>query len=189
MRLDAVVVGGVLLIVAVVALVVVLIQRADLSDSEMVQALGGAQPAAAPAAPPPAPMAVAAPAPLEPLPPSAIAVYFDFDRAELPAAESAKLARMLEGSFKRIDAVGHADRIGPAAYNRALSQRRADSVRDYLVRNKIAAAIIHTGAKGEVEPASGDACIDMGPQRRANRALVECLQPDRRVDVTFVRGL
>lgn len=186
MRLDAVVVGGVVLIVAVVALVVILIQRADLTDSELIEALGGPQPAAAP---PPAPMPVAAPAPLEPLPPSAIAVYFDFDRAELPAAESAKLARMLEGQFKRIVAVGHADRLGPAAYNHNLSQRRADSVRDYLVRNKIDAAIVHTSAKGELEPVSGDACMGMGPQRRVNRALVDCLQPDRRVDVTFVRGL
>jgi OOP family OmpA-OmpF porin len=186
MRLDAVVVGGVVLIVAVVALVVVLIQRADLTDSELIEALGGPQPAAAP---PPAAMPVAAPAPLEPLPPSAIAVYFDYDRAELPAAESAKLARMLDGQFKRIVAVGHADRLGPAAYNHHLSQRRADSVRDYLVRNKIDAAIVHTSARGELEPASGDGCMGMGPQRRANRALVECLQPDRRVDVTFVRGL
>jgi OOP family OmpA-OmpF porin len=180
------VVGGVVLIVAVVALVVVLIQRADLTDSELVEALGGAQPAAAP---PPAPMPVAAPAPLEPLPPRAIALYFDFDRAELPAGESAKLARMLGGGFKRIVAVGHADRIGPAAYNAALSQRRADSVREYLVRNRIDAAIIDTSARGELEPASGDACLDMGPHRRANRALVECLQPDRRVDVTFIRAL
>jgi OOP family OmpA-OmpF porin len=186
MRLDAVVVGGVVLIVAVVALVVVLIQRADLTDSELVQALGGAQPVSAS---PPAPMPISAPAPLEPLPPSAVAVYFDFDRAELPAAESAKLARMLEGSFKRIVAVGHADRIGPAAYNRHLSQRRADSVRAYLLRNQIDAAIVHTSAKGELEPASGDGCVDLGPERRANRGLVECLQPDRRVDVTFVRAL
>jgi OOP family OmpA-OmpF porin len=187
MRLDAVVVGGVVLIVAVVALVVVLIQRADLTDSEIVQALGGPEPAAALALP--APMPVAAPAPLEPLPPSAIAVYFDYDRAELPAAESAKLARMLEGQFKRIVAVGHADRLGPAAYNLELSQRRADSVRAYLVRHKIDAAIVHASARGEVEPASGDGCVDMGPQRRSNRALVDCLQPDRRVEVTFVRAL
>lgn len=183
MRLDAMVVGGVVLIVAVVALVVVWIQSSDLSDAEVVQALAGPQPAAA------LPLPVAAAAALESPPPSAIAVYFDFDRAELPAAESAKLASMLDGQFKRIEAVGHADRIGPATYNRQLSQRRADSVRDYLVRNKVDVAIVHTGAKGEVEPASSDGCLDMGPETRANRGLVECLQPDRRVDVTFVRGL
>jgi OOP family OmpA-OmpF porin len=189
MRLDAMVVGGVILIIAVVALVVVWIQRSDPTDSELVQGLGGPQLAAAPA--PAAPMPVAAPAPalLEPPPPSAIAVYFDFDRAELPAAESAKLAQMLDSGFKRIEAVGHADRIGPAAYNRGLSQRRADAVRDYLVRNKVDASLVHTSAKGEVEPASGDGCVDMGPETRANRGLVRCLQPDRRVDVTFVRGL
>lgn len=187
MKLDAMVVGGVILIIAAVALVVVWIKRSDPTDSELVQGLAAPQAAAAPVAAAPAP--VAAPAPLEPLPAGAIAVYFDFDRAELPAAESAKLASMLDGRFKRIEAVGHADRIGPAAYNRRLSQRRADAVRDYFVRNKIDAAIVHTSAKGELEPASGDACVDMGPQTRANRGLVECLQPDRRVDVTFVRSL
>ena len=188
MKLDAMLVGGVLVIVAAVALVVIWIQRTDPTDSEMVQGLAGPQPAAVPPVPA-APAPVAAPAPLEPLPPSAIAVYFDFDRADLPAAESAKLAGMLDGAFKRIEAVGHADRIGPAVYNRQLSQRRADSVREYLVRHKVDAAIVHTSAKGELEPASGDACVDMGPEARANRGLVECLQPDRRVDVTFIRGL
>jgi OmpA-OmpF porin, OOP family len=187
MRLDAMVVGAVVLIVAVVALVVVWIQRSDPTDGELVQGLAGPLPAAAQA--PAAPMPVAAAAPLEPAPPSAIAVYFDFDRAELPAAESAKLASMLDGGFKRIDAVGHADRIGPAAYNRRLSQRRADAVRDYLVRNKVDSALVRTTAKGEVEPASGDGCVDMGPETRANRGLLECLQPDRRVEVTFIRGL
>lgn len=173
------VLGGVVLIVAAVALVVIWIQRSVPIDSEVMQGI-----VALPAAPVP----VAAAAPLEPPPPSAIAVYFDFDRAELPAAESAKLAQMLDSGFKRIDAVGHADRIGRAAYNRDLSRRRADAVRDYLVRNKVDAALVRTSAKGEIEPASGDACVDMGPERRANRGLVECLQPDRRVEVTFIRG-
>jgi OOP family OmpA-OmpF porin len=187
MKLDAMVVGGMIAIIAAVALVVVWIKRSDPLDSDLVQGLAAPQPAAAPVAAGPVPVAAAAP--LEPVAPSVIAVYFDYDRAELPAAESAKLARMLDDGFKRIEAVGHADRLGPAAYNHRLSQRRADSVRDYLVRNKVDAALVHTSAKGEAEPASGDACVDMGPERRANRGLVACLQPDRRVEVTFVRGL
>lgn len=185
MRIDAMVLGGVVLIAAAVALVVVWIQRSVPMDSELMEGV-----VALPAAPEPAaPLPVATAAPLEPAPPGEIAVYFDFDRAELPAAESAKLAPLLERAFKRIEAVGHADRIGPAAYNRALSQRRADAVRDYLVRNKVDPGLVNTGAKGELEPASGDGCVDMGPERRANRGLVQCLQPDRRVDVTFVRAL
>lgn len=62
-------------------------------------------------------------------------------------------------------------------------------MRDYFVRNKVDAAVVQTSAKGEADPASGDACVDMGAPTRANRGLVECLQPDRRVEVTFIRGL
>ena len=117
---------------------------------------------------------------------------FAFDRAQLEGAEAAKLAA-LSGAIKdaavlRIDAVGHADRIGPMAYNLKLSQRRAEAVKAHLVRLGADAGLVRVSAKGEAEPATGDGCIEMGPETRRNRALVECLQPDRRVAVTVLSG-
>jgi OOP family OmpA-OmpF porin len=47
---------------------------------------------------------------------------------------------------------------------------------------------VRISARGELEPASGDACVDMGPETRRNAGLVECLQPDRRVEVTLIGG-
>jgi OOP family OmpA-OmpF porin len=118
-------------------------------------------------------------------------VLFEFDRAVLRDAEGDKLERLLAGpraKALRIDAVGHADRIGPAAYNLRLSQRRADAVKSYLLKKKeIGPAAVRTSARGELEPASGDACVGMGAEIRRNLGLVECLQPDRRVEVSIDR--
>jgi len=117
---------------------------------------------------------------------------FGFDRVQLEGAEAAKLAALTgairDAAVERIEAVGHADRIGPAAYNLRLSQRRAEAVKTYLVSLGVDASLVSASAKGEAEPATGDGCIDMGPETRRNRALVECLQPDRRVAVTILYG-
>lgn len=118
-------------------------------------------------------------------------VLFAFDRATLDSAETAKLTRLAEAikgtPVERLDAVGHADRIGSEMYNLNLSQRRAEAVRGYLTRLGIDASVVRTYAKGETEPVSGDDCIGLGPETRRNRTLIECLQPDRRVAVTVLR--
>lgn len=143
----------------------------------------------------PEPQAAAAQPPAAATPPEPVStlVLFAFDRAELTAAEAGKLDRLLahlDLKTIRFEAVGHADRIGAAAYNRVLSQRRADAVKAYLVKSKrMPPEAVRTLAKGESEPASGDACVDMGPELRRNVELVECLQPDRRVEVTAVGAI
>jgi outer membrane protein OmpA-like peptidoglycan-associated protein len=48
----------------------------------------------------------------------------------------------------RLVVVGHADVRGPEKYNLALSERRAELVRDYLVSQGIAAEKIETRAEG-----------------------------------------
>jgi len=51
----------------------------------------------------------------------------------------------------RID--GHTDSSGPLAYNMALSQRRADSVRDFLIKNGIDGSRLETKGFGPNNPA------------------------------------
>jgi OOP family OmpA-OmpF porin len=157
------------------------------------------------AAPAPAPVAEAQPAPAAPAPePQALAqpesprgpvlekvslstdVLFDFGKAELKPEGQQKLdelaGRISDASLDSIVATGHADRIGKDAANQKLSEARAQAVKGYL-DGKVATQNIEVAGKGEAEPVTGAACDRMGPEQRKNRKLVDCLQPDRRVEI------
>ena len=186
MKPDVIAVATVLVVLALGALLVLWLQPRDPLAGATVQGLAGPLPAAVAPVVAAAPAASAAAAPPAP---QSLSVYFDFDRAELRAAEAAKLEPLLGRAFKRIEAAGHADRIGPAEYNMKLSARRAAAVKAYLTARDVQPDAVHASAKGEREPKSGDGCFDMGPELRRNRALVECLRPDRRVEVSVVADL
>lgn len=83
-------------------------------------------------------------------------VHFEFDSAKLTADTEAYLdgvAEKLEASQSvavRIE--GYTDAIGTEAYNLDLSQRRADSVKDYLATQGIDASRMRTIGYGEQDP-------------------------------------
>jgi OOP family OmpA-OmpF porin len=139
---------------------------------------------------PVAPMPPAAPITPKADEPVTALVLFDFDRSVLRPGETPKLdeliAKFKGRAFERVDAVGHADQIGTDRYNLRLSERRAEAVRAYLVGKGVDAGRIRTEAKGEGEAMTGEACKKLGPENRKNQKLVECLQPDRRVEITLV---
>jgi peptidoglycan-associated lipoprotein len=70
-------------------------------------------------------------------------IYYDFDRATLrPESRSAldSLAQVLRDNPNvTIELAAHTDRVGSDDYNNNLSQRRAQSVIDYLIKAGIAA--------------------------------------------------
>lgn len=144
-----------------------------------------------PAAPKPEPEAQPA-TPVKPIvgEPLTATVHFDYNRSEVRPGEASKLddfAAKLKGrAYDRLDAIGHADRIGSDSYNQALSRRRAEAVRDYLAGKDVDARRVRTDATGEGEPVTGEACKNMGPENRRNRKLIECLQRDRRAEVRLV---
>lgn len=113
---------------------------------------------------------------------------FDFDKSVIhPEGKQHLNAEVVTKmkQYPQVEAIlvtGHADRIGTDAYNQALSERRANAVKDYLVSQGIEAGRIQTAAKGESEPVV--ACNDVkGPENKRNKALIACLQPNRRVVV------
>lgn len=79
----------------------------------------------------------------------------------------------------KVFVAGHTDRIGSAKYNQTLSEKRADTVRSYLVAKGIPADKITAEGHGKSHSVTGDTC--KGTKRTP--ALVACLQPDRRVDI------
>lgn len=140
--------------------------------------------AAAPA-PAPAPVTVAAPPPaLQKVTFSADSL-FDFDNANMkPAGKLAvdRFAADLRGTdFAVIRVTGYTDRIGSPAYNEKLALRRAEAVKAYLMASAgIAADKIGTTGAGEADPATKpDACKG----GRKTKALIACLQADRRVEI------
>ena len=64
---------------------------------------------------------------------------------------------------------GHTDSKGTDTYNRDLSQRRADAVRDYLVQRGYPASHIQSRGQGEGSPIANNA----SPEGRANNRRVE----------------
>ena len=108
--------------------------------------------------------------------------YFEFNQAELrPQAETAleKIAeRAKDVREATIEIVGHADQIGSEDYNLALSERRADAVRAYLVDQGLSDEAIRIEARGESDPI-------VRCEGRQGADLVSCLQPNRRSEIIF----
>jgi OOP family OmpA-OmpF porin len=111
---------------------------------------------------------------------------FDFNKATLRPEGKAKLdelsAKVKEIKLEVIIAVGHADRIGTDAYNQKLSEQRAASVKEYLVSKGVEANRVYTEGKGKKQPVTKpDQC--KGPK---SKKVIDCLQPDRRVDIEVI---
>ncbi|MGQ0701477.1 MAG: OmpA family protein [Panacagrimonas sp.] len=87
-------------------------------------------------------------------------VHFAFDRADLTdyakaildkaSGVIAELAKKYPGL--KVDVTGHTDWQGTDGYNLGLSERRANTVRQYLLRKGVEAGRINTQAYGESRP-------------------------------------
>jgi peptidoglycan-associated lipoprotein len=104
-------------------------------------------------------------------------VHFDFDRFNLRPEALAILddavTRLQANPELRVTIEGHCDSIGTVEYNLALGERRANSVRDYLVSRGIAPARLNTVSYGEERPiADNSTAAGRAMNRRAHLAVV-----------------
>jgi OOP family OmpA-OmpF porin len=133
----------------------------------------------APPPPPPPPPAVVEP------PPVVVAekivlrgVNFDFDKSEIRPDAAVILdeaVSILSGSPDRqVRIEGHTCSMGPDAYNQGLSERRAASVRKYLVDHGIAASRLSSVGFGESNPiATNDTREGRALNRRVELQVLE----------------
>lgn len=132
--------------------------------------------------PPPVPTPIpTAPVSKVPLRLSADAL-FAFDSASLSPKGQQSLDTALSGKLEavgQLHVVGHSDRIGRADYNLALSQQRADAVKQHLIQRGVPAAAIRAEGRGSSEPVAQCGQSD-------HAALVACLAPNRRVEISGI---
>jgi outer membrane protein OmpA-like peptidoglycan-associated protein len=97
-------------------------------------------------------------------------VLFDTGKAEIKsgaATNLAKLAAFLNQYKDRSVLIeGHTDSVGNEDYNLGLSQRRADSVKFWLMKQGVNSDRLVTSGKGEVSPVSAN---DSASGRQLNR--------------------
>jgi outer membrane protein OmpA-like peptidoglycan-associated protein len=81
---------------------------------------------------------------------------FEFDRAELRPEDKELLARiagiLMTSHDYTVSVNGHTDDVGSAAYNQALSERRARAVHDYLVKAGMSPDILSVQGHGKSRP-------------------------------------
>jgi OOP family OmpA-OmpF porin len=118
----------------------------------------------------------------------------EFNKAEMTAGNKQDLDKFLavlgKGNKARgpvtIGAVivtGHTDRIGSLKYNMKLSEKRAITVKDYIVSKGIDQKLIFWEGKGPKQPIPVTKFCDNKMKRKQ---LIECLSPNRRVTVEVV---
>lgn len=102
-------------------------------------------------------------------------VEFDFDRATLRPESQQTLNEAAEVLRQypdiRVEVAGHTDSIGTVEYNQGLSERRAQSVYEYLVGQGIASHRLTSRGYGELSPIADNATRE-GRQRNRRVELV-----------------
>ena len=97
-------------------------------------------------------------------------VTFEYNKSSLTSTAKANLDKLIEVFKEYPDTdlliVGHTDNVGSQAYNKPLSEQRAQAVKSYLVANGIDASRLTSAGKGLEEPIADNSTAD---GRAANR--------------------
>ena len=106
-------------------------------------------------------------------------VYFDFDKFTLDEHQASAVVKFIsQTDSSRIESIqifGYTDDIGKAAYNHILSTNRANSIKDYMLKNGVTNKIIVT-IEGKGRILIDDDIVENLPEKRSK---------NRRVDVVL----
>ncbi|MFM0341048.1 OmpA family protein [Paraburkholderia fungorum] len=113
---------------------------------------------------------------------------FKFDRSDLAGmlpADRTKLDKLIRDLGQANDVTdirieGYTDRLGSDSYNRQLSAKRADTVKRYLQNGGVRVPMTARGL-GKDDPV-------VQCNNRNQQALIDCLAPNRRVELDFMRS-
>ncbi len=96
----------------------------------------------------------------------------------MPQPKLDEIAKALTANSEINDVVitGYTDRLGSTSYNQKLSERRANTVKNYLSAKGVSANRLKAQGKGEANPV-----VECSDKNRP--ALIKCLEPNRRVEV------
>jgi OOP family OmpA-OmpF porin len=119
-------------------------------------------------------------------------IYFDFNSSALNDSEKEKLedyaSFLRENDIKHVKVVGFTDRIGGDKYNEVLSFKRANAVEGYLSSiaqlKRKPVEVRGLGKSHEVKHCEGEFKVKTKAHKKErNEELIECLAPNRRVEV------
>jgi OOP family OmpA-OmpF porin len=133
----------------------------------------------------PAPVYVAPPPPPKPRKVSFSAdSLFEFNKSDIKSQGRGAIdmfaSELKATDYSMITVSGHTDRIGTHQYNLDLSMRRAETVKNYLIQSGVPSDKIEAkGLDGDDPVTKPGDCVGT----KATKALIACLQPDRRVDL------
>lgn len=119
---------------------------------------------------------------------------FGFDKYNLRPEATATLdtlaSRLGQTNVQAVRVEGHTDFMGTEQYNQALSERRSNTVANYLVSRGVPASKISAVGLGKSQQQMQAQCQaevnKLGKKVSAAKkraALIACIEPDRRVDV------
>ncbi len=102
---------------------------------------------------------------------------FEFDKADLRPEDKELLSRiagiLMTSHDYTISVNGHTDDVGTDAYNQKLSERRAQAVRDYLVKAGLSAEILSVEGHGKSRPlVTGNTDAARAKNRRVELGIV-----------------
>ena len=117
-------------------------------------------------------------------------LFFDHDKATLKPESKAELSRtiklMKQNPKLLFEISGHTDDRGSEAYNLDLSERRAESVVNYLIDNGIGKSrLVHAGYGFNRNIATNDTEAGRKKNRRVEMLIIENIEEKKTIEIEF----